>query len=71
MGIINRVKAPTPNFFRKLRNMGIAVAAASGVVLTAPVALPAVLVKLAGYLAVAGGIASAISQTVTDDRTKQ
>jgi len=71
MGIINRVKAPTPNFFRKLRNMGIAVAAASGVVLTAPVALPAALVKLAGYLAVAGGIASAISQTVTDDRTKQ
>ena len=71
MGIIKRVKAPTPNFFRKLRNMGMAVAAVSGVLLTAPVALPAVLVKLAGYLAVAGGIASAISQTVTDDRTKQ
>ncbi len=71
MGIIKRGKAPTPIFFRKLRNAGIAVAAVSGVLLTAPVALPAVLVKLAGYLALAGGIASAIGQAVTDDRAKQ
>jgi hypothetical protein len=71
MGIINRVKAPTPNFFKKVRNVGLTVAAISGSILTAPVAMPAVLVKLAGYLAVAGGIASAISQTATDKDTNQ
>lgn len=66
MSIIKRVKAPTPNFFKQIRNIGLTVAAVSGVVLTAPVALPVVLVKLAGYLTVAGGIAGAISQTATD-----
>ena len=66
MEIINRVKAPTPNFFKKVRNIGLIVAAISGTILTAPVALPAVLVKIAGYLAVAGGIAGAISQTATN-----
>jgi uncharacterized membrane protein HdeD (DUF308 family) len=65
MRIINRVTSPTPNFFKKVRNIGIAVAAIAGAILTAPVALPAILVKVAGYLAVAGGIAGAISQTTT------
>lgn len=46
-----------------IRNIGLALTAISGVIATAPVTLPAVIVTVAGYLAVAGGIASAISQT--------
>ena len=61
--IVERIQEPTPKFFKKIRNIGLALTAISGVIATAPVSLPTVLVTVAGYLAVAGGIASAISQT--------
>lgn len=57
------MQKPTPTFFKKLRNIGLALTAISATVLTGPVALPVVLVKIAGYLAVAGGVMSTISQT--------
>lgn len=61
--LISRIQEPTPKFFKKIRNIGLVLTAVSGVIATTPVTLPAVLVSVAGYLAVAGGIASAISQT--------
>ena len=61
--IIQRVQEPTPRFFRRIRNAGLLLTAISGAVLTAPVALPAVLITAAGYLAIAGAIAGAVSQT--------
>lgn len=64
--IINRVNAPTPKFFKKLRNIGLALAAVAGTIIAAPVALPAVIVKVAGYLAVASGVLSAVSQTAVE-----
>ena len=60
-----RVQAPTPRFFKKIRNVGLALAAVSATILAAPVTLPAVVVQAAGYLAVAGSVASAVSQTTT------
>lgn len=54
---------PTPKYFRKLRNAGIAIAGISASLLAAPVMLPAVLIKIAGYLALAGGVMSAVSQS--------
>ena len=60
--LVQRIQEPTPKFFRKLRNIGLALTAISGVIVTAPVSLPALVVSVAGYLAVAGGIASAVSQ---------
>lgn len=68
MNIVERAQAPTPKFFRILRTVGLTMLAISGSVLAAPVALPAALVSVAGYLAVAGGVISAVSQiTVTDE----
>ncbi|HEX2606678.1 MAG TPA: hypothetical protein VHK91_04830 [Flavisolibacter sp.] len=67
MNIIQRTQAPTPKYFKKVRNIGLILAAVSGTVLTAPVALPAVIAKIAGYLAVAGSVASAVSQATTID----
>ena len=61
--IVNRMKKPTPVFFKKLRNVGLAVAAAGTTLLAAPVALPVLIVKIGGYLAVAGGVLSAVSQS--------
>ena len=60
--LVQRIQEPTPKFFRKLWNIGLALTAVSSVIVTAPVSLPALVVSVAGYLAVAGGIASAVSQ---------
>lgn len=67
MKVIERVQAPTPKFFKKLRNLGLILAAVATTVVAAPVALPAVVIKIAGYLAVASGVASAVSQTAVEN----
>lgn len=64
--IIQRVNAPTPKFFKKLRNIGLALAAVAGAIVATPVALPVAVVKVAGYLAVASGVLSAVSQTTME-----
>lgn len=68
MSIQERMQSPTPPFFAKLRNWGLILAAASAAILTTPVALPAILVKVAGYMAVAGTVAGAVSQAVVDEQ---
>lgn len=69
MNIQERVKAPTPKFFRILRTIGLSLLAVSGSLLAAPIALPATLVTVAGYVAVAGGVISAVSQvTVAEEK---
>jgi uncharacterized membrane protein HdeD (DUF308 family) len=65
MNIVKRVKAPSPKFFKVLRNVGLALAAVGGVILTAPIALPVVIGSVGGYLAVIGGVLSAVSQLTT------
>ncbi len=67
MSLQERIQSPTPPFFAKLRNVAIILTAISGVVLTTPVALPALVVKIAGYLAVAGAVAGSVSQAVVAD----
>jgi uncharacterized membrane protein HdeD (DUF308 family) len=65
MNVIKRAKAPTSNFFKVLRNIGLALAAVGGTILAAPVALPITVSSIGGYLAVAGGVLSAVSQITT------
>jgi hypothetical protein len=62
MNIIERVKAPTPKFFRVIRTIGLTLAAVSGTLLAKPVDLPAAVLNIAGYMSVAGGVATAVSQ---------
>ena len=62
MKLAERVKSPTPKFFKKVRNIGLALAAVSASILAAPMALPAIVIKIAGYLAVAGSVAGTVSQ---------
>ena len=65
MNIVERVKAPTPKFFKVLRAIGLGLAAVGGTLLAAPVALPVVLTSIGGYLAVAGSVVTAVSQVTT------
>ena len=68
MKLVKRAQAPTPKFFKVLRNVGLVLAAIGGTILAAPIALPVVLTSVGGYLVVAGGVASAVSQlTVKED----
>jgi ABC-type xylose transport system permease subunit len=64
--IVSRITAPTPSFFKKLRNIGLALAAVATAIVTAPIAMPAIVVTIAGYLAVAGGVLTAVSQTAVE-----
>lgn len=66
MNLIERLKSPTPKFFRVLRNIGLVLAAVGGALLAAPVALPAAVITVAGYITVAGGVMTAVSQTAVD-----
>ena len=66
--IVNRATAPTPKFFKVLRNVGLVLAAVGGTILAAPIALPIMVTTIGGYMAVAGGVLTATSQlTRTDD----
>ncbi|MDR2223382.1 MAG: hypothetical protein LBE34_11685 [Flavobacteriaceae bacterium] len=60
--IFERATAPTPKFFRVLRTVGLTLAAVGATIATAPIALPAAVVTAAGYIALAGAVASAVSQ---------
>jgi ABC-type xylose transport system permease subunit len=64
--IVSRITAPTPSFFKKLRNIGLALVAVATTIVTAPIAMPAIVVTIAGYLAVAGAVLSAVSQTAVE-----
>ncbi|WP_100612933.1 hypothetical protein [Confluentibacter lentus] len=66
--VLNRASAPTPKFFKVLRTVGLALAAVGGTILAAPVALPVIVTTIGGYVAVAGGVLTTVSQlTTTND----
>ncbi len=64
--IVERATAPTPKFFKVLRTIGLALATIGGTILATPVALPVVITTIGGYLAVAGGVVSAVSQLTVE-----
>ena len=72
MKLVKRAQAPTPKFFKVLRNVGLVLAAIGGTILAAPISLPIVITSVGGYLVVAGGVASAVSQltTIQDNANK-
>ena len=64
--ILERAKAPTPKFFKVLRTIGLGLATLGGTILATPVALPVIVTTIGGYVAVAGGVLSAVSQLTVD-----
>jgi hypothetical protein len=63
MNLIERIKAPTPKWFKIIRNISIVLASIGGIIIASPVALPIGLVSVAGYLVLGGSIISVVSQT--------
>lgn len=71
MNVIKRVKAPIPKFFKVLRTIGLSLAAVGGSIIAASIILPITVVTLGGYLAVVGGVLSAVSQLTTETNLKR
>ena len=67
MNVVQRVKAPTPKFFKIVRTIGIGLAVAGGTIIASPIGVPAVVVSVAGYVLLAGSVMTAVSQTAVDD----
>ena len=66
MTLVDRLGMPTPKFFRTIRKIGLGVVAIGGVLLAAPVGLPAAVIAAAGYLTVASGVMTAVAQAAVE-----
>lgn len=66
--VVDRLTSDTPTFFKKLRTLMIAIGAVGGAIAMAPVALPAIVVTLSGYLITVGAVGAALSQLTVSDK---
>jgi hypothetical protein len=64
--LMERLVSPTPSPFKKIRNIGLTLGAIGAALLAAPITLPSLLISIAGYLATAGLVASAVSQVASE-----
>jgi len=67
MSLVKRFNAPTPKFWKKVQKIAIAVGAVAGVIVAAPITLPAAVVTVAGYAITAGTVAATLSQLTVED----
>lgn len=68
MTVLERATAPTPDFFKKLRLLGLILTTGTGVLVGGGQQLPKPIVDVAGYLAVAGSVLMAVSQVTVDEK---
>jgi hypothetical protein len=66
LSLTQRVLSPTPSFFRKVRTVGVVMGLVGAALLASPVTLPALVVTIGGYLALAGGIITSVAQTAKE-----
>ena len=64
----DRIKQKTPPFFKKLRTIGLVVAAIGTSLVMAPVALPVLVTTIGGYLIFGGTVMSTVSQTAVESK---
>ncbi|PJJ09109.1 hypothetical protein CLU83_2434 [Flavobacterium sp. 1] len=67
MNVIKRAKAPVPKFFKVLRNIGLTLATIGGTIVAVPIALPLTVSSIGGYMAVAGGVLTAVCQLTSQN----
>lgn len=66
MHILDRIQAPTPALFRKIRRIGVIIGGIGAAIAASPVALPIAITSLAGYLILSGTIITSISSLPVD-----
>lgn len=65
--IRKRWKAKTPKFWKKVQRIAIVAGTVAGIIIAAPVALPAAIITVAGYVATAGTVAATLAQLTVED----
>ena len=66
-----RWQSKTPKFWKRVQRWAIITGSAAGVILAAPIALPAVVITVAGYVVTAGTVAATLSQLTVDDNAEE
>jgi hypothetical protein len=66
-----RWKARTPRFWKKVQRVAIVLGAAAAMIVAAPIALPAAVITVAGYVVTAGTVAATLSQLTVEDKTEE
>lgn len=67
MSIKKRWSAKTPKFWKKVQKIAITVGAVAGVLIAAPITLPAAVVTVASYAITAGTVAATLSQLTVEN----
>lgn len=67
MSIKKRWSAKTPKFWKRVQKIAITVGAVAGVLIAAPITLPAAVVTVASYAITAGTVAATLSQLTVEN----
>ncbi len=71
MSMKERWSAPTPKFWKKVQRIAITIGAVAGVIIAAPITLPAALVTVATYAITAGTVAATLSQLTIESNEQR
>ena len=66
-----RWEAKTPKFWKRVQRWAIIAGAVAGIILTAPVTLPAAVITTATYLATVSATLATVSQLTVDDKQEE
>lgn len=66
LSLADRLQAPTPKFFKKVRAIGITLGAIGTALVSSGVELPASITNIGGYLITAGAVIAAVTATTVD-----
>jgi hypothetical protein len=71
MSMKERWSAPTPKFWKRVQRIAITVGAVAGVIIAAPITLPAAVVTVATYAITAGTVAATLSQLTIESNEQR
>jgi hypothetical protein len=66
--VVKRWKSSTPKFWKKIQRAGVIIGGLGATILAAPIAIPAALTSIAGYLVLAGSLTATLSQLTVEDK---
>jgi len=66
-----RWSAKTPKFWKRVQKIAITVGAVAGVIIAAPITLPAAVVTVATYAITAGTVAATLSQLTIESNEQR
>lgn len=68
LSLKERISSPSPSLFNKIKKFGLVISAVGTALIASPVALPAIITSVAGYLVTTGLVASAVSMVTVEEK---